>query len=124
MIGFDQTREKNIGKNVCDSNGKKFLPLYKEFTATKHSFKSHDIKVPNYTPDVKERCTILFTFGKDSLLSYALAEELGLSREDMNDIIIALKEKGFIIASLVGNRALLRITSDGITLLKNNSARR
>ena len=50
--------------------------------------------------------------------SEQIRRQLGLSFEQMDDIILALKERGFVEASYVDNIALLRITADGVKLLK------
>jgi hypothetical protein len=50
--------------------------------------------------------------------SEQVRRDVGLSSEQMTDIIIVLKEQGFIEASFVGSKALLRITADGVILLK------
>ena len=51
--------------------------------------------------------------------SEQIREMLGLSREHIHDIILALQERGFIEADFVGDRALLRITADGVTVLRH-----
>jgi len=51
--------------------------------------------------------------------SEQIRKTLGLSREQMNDIILALRERGFIEAEFVDARALLRITADGVAVLKS-----
>jgi hypothetical protein len=50
--------------------------------------------------------------------SEQIRKNLGLGREQMNDIILALWEQGFIEAKPLGDRALLRITADGVAVLK------
>jgi predicted transcriptional regulator len=51
--------------------------------------------------------------------SERIRKNLGLSREQMNDIILALRERGFIKARFLGDRALLEITADGVTVLES-----
>lgn len=50
--------------------------------------------------------------------SQEIRKHLGLTREQMHDMILDLKEKGFIKATFLGDRALLEITTDGVTVLK------
>jgi hypothetical protein len=50
--------------------------------------------------------------------SEQIRKNLGLGREQMNDIVLALWEQGFIEAKPLGDRALLRITADGVAVLK------
>jgi predicted transcriptional regulator len=51
--------------------------------------------------------------------SERIRKNLGLSREQMNDIILALRERGFIKTRFLGDRALLEITADGVTVLES-----
>ncbi|MFH0876079.1 MAG: hypothetical protein V1859_09145 [archaeon] len=53
--------------------------LIKRYMNLKYNFKSYNVKLSGYEPELKERSVNLFTFGKDSLLSYAIGEEIGLS---------------------------------------------
>ncbi|MGB0383585.1 MAG: hypothetical protein ACPGWR_02065 [Ardenticatenaceae bacterium] len=48
--------------------------------------------------------------------SEKIRQKLGLSRDDMNDMILALIERGFAV--FVGDRAFLSITADGVMVLK------
>jgi len=61
-----------------DEAQKDSLSILKQFMNTRYSFKSYNIRQPDYTAPVKDKAITLFTFGKDSLLSYALAEEFGM----------------------------------------------
>ncbi len=54
----------------------------------------------------------------EKVSSEKIRRELALSRDEMNDILLALKERGFIQLAVVGHRALLSITADGVTVLK------
>lgn len=53
----------------------------------------------------------------DKTNSELIRNKLGLSVERMNDFILKLRERGFITATYVGERSLLAITADGITIL-------
>lgn len=50
--------------------------------------------------------------------SEQVRQELGLAQEQLYDFIIALREKGFLEAKFSGDRALLRITFDGVAVSK------
>jgi hypothetical protein len=50
--------------------------------------------------------------------SEQIRKKLKLSREQMNDIILALRERGFIETKFLDARALLRITTDGVAVLR------
>jgi hypothetical protein len=52
--------------------------LLRKLMNTTYRFKSYNVKINDYTPNVGNGAVILFTFGKDSMLSFALAEEIGL----------------------------------------------
>jgi hypothetical protein len=52
--------------------------LIKDFMNLSYTFQDYSTKSSQYQPSLKERSINLFTFGKDSLLSYAISEEIGL----------------------------------------------
>jgi len=54
----------------------------------------------------------------EKINSDQVRRNLGLGLEQMNDVILALKERGFIEAVFVGDRALISITADGVAVLK------
>ncbi|PIN70135.1 hypothetical protein COV93_02665 [Candidatus Woesearchaeota archaeon CG11_big_fil_rev_8_21_14_0_20_43_8] len=61
-----------------DSAGNPNLPSLRSFINMNYKFDSHRVKLPNYNPRNKDRSVILFTFGKESLLNFAVSEEIGL----------------------------------------------
>lgn len=67
--------------SCAEEYGKDCFTIIKRLMNTTYHFKSYNIRVPEYTADAKNKSCILFTFGKDSMLSFALAEELGLDPE-------------------------------------------
>jgi len=48
-----------------------------------------------------------------------IRRKLGLSGDRMNAIILSLKERGFIEAKFLADRALLKITADGVSVLES-----
>ena len=57
--------------------------------------------------------------GMDEWTSSAqICEELGISQDQLSDFILDLKIKGFLEAKFLGQRALLKITPDGVAILK------
>ncbi|MFH1506241.1 MAG: hypothetical protein ABIE94_04635 [archaeon] len=55
------------------------LEVMRQFMNTKRIFKSTDVKVPKYNSKLGERAITAMGFGKDSLLSFGVARELGLN---------------------------------------------
>ncbi len=51
--------------------------------------------------------------------SQEIQKRLDLTREQMHDMILSLKEKGFIKATFLGEKALLEITADGVAVLND-----
>ncbi|MBN2517697.1 MAG: hypothetical protein JXB14_02535, partial [Candidatus Altiarchaeota archaeon] len=52
--------------------------LLKRFLDSEYEFSDSNIKYPVYDGQAEDRALISFTFGKDSLLTYALSREIGL----------------------------------------------
>ncbi len=73
--------------SCADEYNKDSFSLLKRFINSTYDFKSYNTKFCDYVPTVNNRSTHLFTFGKDSLLCFALAEELGL-----NPVLIYVEE--------------------------------
>ncbi len=67
--------------SCAEEYGKDCFTIIKRLMNAKYEFKSYNIKVPEYTAKANNKACILFTFGKDSMLSFALAEEIGLDPE-------------------------------------------
>jgi hypothetical protein len=63
---------------VADSDKVPAKDMLRQFRRTKYSFRRSSSVIPEFGPDLKDRSVISFTFGKDSLLTYCVAEELGL----------------------------------------------
>jgi len=52
--------------------------LIKKFMNTRFNFKDYNVKFPQYQEELNEKAIINFTFGKESLLTYAVSHEIGL----------------------------------------------
>jgi hypothetical protein len=52
------------------------------------------------------------------VVSEQIQQELGVDQEQLQDFILALREKGFLEAKFLGDKALLRITADGVAIMK------
>jgi hypothetical protein len=63
----------------ADEYRKDTMSILRKFINSIYDFKSYNLRSYEYLPKVKNKAIILFTFGKDSLLSYAIAEEIGLN---------------------------------------------
>lgn len=63
----------------ADEYNRDSFSLLKRFINSTYDFKSYNVNFYDYNPKVNYRSIHLFTFGKDSLLSYCLAEELKLN---------------------------------------------
>ncbi len=86
---------------VCaDEHSLDSFDLLKRFINSSYDFKSYNIKLFNYFPKANNRSVHLFTFGKDSLLGYAIAEEIGL-----NPVLVYVEEPdGSYIDNKTGRR--------------------
>ncbi|MEM4397204.1 MAG: hypothetical protein QW757_01105 [Candidatus Woesearchaeota archaeon] len=71
----------------ADEYNRDSFSLLKRFINSTYDFKSYNVHFLNYDPKVNYRSVHLFTFGKDSLLSYCLAEELKL-----NPVLLYIEE--------------------------------
>jgi len=73
-------REVNIlSAPFCsDADGKPVADTLKQFINAQHKFKNYKIKKPQLDFEPEEKSVVTFTFGKDSLLSYAVCKEIGL----------------------------------------------
>jgi hypothetical protein len=65
--------------SCADENNRDSFSLFTKFMNASYDFKSYNIRHYDYFPKVYNRSMHLFTFGKDSLLGYAIAEEIGLN---------------------------------------------
>ncbi len=63
----------------ADEYNKDTLTILRKFINSSYDFKSYSLKSFDYVPKVRNKSIILFTFGKDSMLSYAIAEEIGIN---------------------------------------------
>lgn len=61
--------------------------LLRKFINIDYRFRDYNVKLPDYRQDVKERSVITFTFGKESLLTYALCNEI-----NMDSLLVYIKE--------------------------------
>ncbi|HLC64816.1 MAG TPA: hypothetical protein VJI46_01690 [Candidatus Nanoarchaeia archaeon] len=59
-------------------NGHKTSDVIRDFMNTEFEFGSYDFSIPEVSFSPENKVIIPFTFGKDSLLTFALCEELGL----------------------------------------------
>jgi hypothetical protein len=50
--------------------------------------------------------------------SEQIQQGLSVDQEQLQDFILALREKGFLEAKFLGDKALLRITADGVAIMK------
>jgi len=50
--------------------------------------------------------------------SEQIRKELNITQEQLNDFILVLREKGFMEVKFLGQKALLRITTDGVAIMK------
>lgn len=63
---------------VADIDGIPPAEMLKQFRKTKYSFRKRNPAMADLGTELQDRSVISFTFGKDSLLSYCVADELGL----------------------------------------------
>ncbi len=73
--------------SCADENNRDTFSLFTRFMNASYDFRSYNIKRYDYYPKVYNRSTHLFTFGKDSLLGFAIAEEIGL-----NPVLLYIEE--------------------------------
>lgn len=59
----------------------------RKFINTDYRFRDYNVKLPDYRQDVEKKAVITFTFGKESLLTYALCSEI-----DIESILVYIKE--------------------------------
>jgi hypothetical protein len=73
-------REVNVfsAPSCSDADRKPVSQILRQYINVKHTFKNYNIKKPNLDFLTQERAIVPFTFGKDSLLSYAVCREIGL----------------------------------------------
>ncbi|MBN1577812.1 MAG: hypothetical protein JW913_14725, partial [Chitinispirillaceae bacterium] len=71
----------------ADEHNLDTFSLLKRFINSVYDFKSYNFKLVDYRPKANNRSVNLFTFGKDSLLGYAIAEEIGL-----NPVLVYVEE--------------------------------
>lgn len=62
----------------AEEYNKDSFALLRNLLNTTYNFRTYRAIMPEYSPPVANSSVILFTFGKDSLLSFAVAEEIGL----------------------------------------------
>ncbi len=95
---FDACCLKDIPRIPADKNtGLKTQELVKKFINSEYKFLKEGTKYPDYDAEAEDGAVIAFSFGKDSLLSYALLEEAGLEQQpvyikDMFDHEAQLKD--------------------------------
>lgn len=63
---------------VSDQQNVSSMSMLRPLFNSKFDFSSYEITLPLYKGRANERAVTLFTFGKDSLLTYAVAQEIGL----------------------------------------------
>lgn len=73
--------------SCADENHRDSFSLFVKFMNASYDFRSYNIKNIDYFPKVHNRSMHLFTFGKDSLLGFAIAEEIGL-----NPVLLYIEE--------------------------------
>lgn len=61
--------------------------LIRKFINIDYRFRDYDVKLPDHRQDMAERSVITFTFGKESLLTYALFNEM-----DLESLLVYIKE--------------------------------
>ncbi|MCX6709798.1 MAG: hypothetical protein NTV63_02470 [Candidatus Woesearchaeota archaeon] len=61
-----------------DADRKSVSESLKQYLNVQHKFRNYKIKKPNIQFEPEEKSIVTFTFGKDSLMSYAICKELGL----------------------------------------------
>jgi len=73
-------REVNLlSASYCsETDGKPVSQVLKQYLNVKYKFRNYRINKPDLDFPVEEKSIIPFTFGKDSLLSYAVCREIGL----------------------------------------------
>lgn len=79
---FDACCIKDIPRMPFDKNG--FIgtsELFKKFINSEYKFTKNGINYPYYDTEVEDGAVVAFSFGKDSLLSYALLEEAGFGQQ-------------------------------------------
>jgi hypothetical protein len=95
---FDTCCIKDLPRMPTDrNNGLKTDELVKKFVNSEYKFLKDGIKYPHYDAEAEEGAVIGFSFGKDSLLSYALLEEAGVKElpvyiKDMFDYEATIKD--------------------------------
>jgi len=66
--------------SCADVDGNKTSDLLRRYMNLKIQFKDNNVKLPLYDGEVYQDSSVVsFSFGKDSLLTYAVADELGLN---------------------------------------------
>ncbi|MEM4266887.1 MAG: hypothetical protein QW404_02430, partial [Candidatus Nanoarchaeia archaeon] len=95
---FDACCIKDIPRMPLDkNNGLKTEEVIKKFINTQHHFQKDEIKYPYYDAKAETGAITAMSFGKDSLLSYALLEEAEIQQQavyikDMFDYEAELKD--------------------------------
>jgi hypothetical protein len=79
---FDSCCVKDMPRMPMDrNNGLKTEEIMRKFVNSEYRFLKQDIAYPNYDAKAESGSVTAFSFGKDSLLSYALLEEAGVEQE-------------------------------------------
>jgi len=66
--------------SCADVDGTKTSELLKEFMEIRTTFRDQEIKFPNHVEETRENSSVVsISFGKDSLLTWAVCRELGLN---------------------------------------------
>jgi hypothetical protein len=63
---------------ATEEYGTHLMSTFRRLMNIEYDFTAYETNLPAYSPAMKERAVNLFTFGKDSLLSYCIAKEIGL----------------------------------------------
>jgi len=96
---FDACCVKDIPRMPLDkNNGLKTQEVIKKFINSEYKFLKNEINYPHYDAGARDGAILALSFGKDSLLSYALLEEAGIQEQpvyikDMFDYEAVIKDK-------------------------------
>ena len=79
----------------------------KRFLNIDYSFANYDINLPKYSTQMEEKALIPMSFGKDSLLSYALSKEIGLNPE-----LVTVRETGLKKENIERDKLIRKFTKE------------
>lgn len=113
---------------ASDTPSQSSVDLLKKFISIDYRFRDYNVKLPNYRQDLEKRAIITFTIGKESLLTYALCDEIGvdsilvyIEEPEMADVY-ENKHKHIIIRNFLKefNNAKVMKLSNGLGILRQN----